>query len=90
MKKISYYYINEKSEKVSARKSHNDYKYALIYKNEYCIKCSSKLELVQQELNYRTKGYGHNMKEKINGRYLYSDQFCNPKDFNIVQLIKEF
>ena len=81
-----YYYKNEKGEMVLARKSKSDkvYKYALIYKEDGVWSCSSKLETLEQQLNYYTKGFGYTMKEKPK---LWSSQFFDPKDFKIVELI---
>ena len=88
-----YYYINESDQKVIVRISENDYKYALIFKdainNQKAIRCSSKLEIVQQEFKYRTKGFGHKFNEKVNGKYLYSSQFMDPNKLQIVELLKE-
>lgn len=90
--KTKYYYVNEKGEKILARTSANEYKYALVYKNandnEGTIKCSSKLEGVKKEFEWRTKGFGHNSNEKVNGKYLWSDQFNDPNSLTIVELIK--
>ena len=93
MKKEKYYYINSKGEKILARTSANEYKYALVYKNAIdnngTIKCSTKLETIQKEFAYLTKGYGHKHGEKVNGKYLWSSQFHNPNDLAIVELIKD-
>jgi hypothetical protein len=92
MKKEKYYYINSKGEKILVRTSANEYKYALVYKdavdNKGTIKCSAKLEAVQKEFEWRTKGFPHNCHEKVNGRYLFSSQFENPDRLAIVELIK--
>lgn len=90
--KIKYYYTNEEGEKILARTSANDYKYALVYKKptEWCegtIKCSAKLETIEQEYRWRTRGYGET-NERIK-RHLYSSQFENPKNLAIVKLEKE-
>ena len=93
MKKEKYYYTNNKGEKILVRTSTNEYKYALVYKNSNdnngTIKCSSKLDSIIKEFAYRTKGYGYNFNEKVDGKYLYSSQFENPDDLQIVELIKE-
>ena len=90
--KNKYYYEKENGEKILVKTSTNEYKYALVYKdatdNKRTIKCSSKLELIQKEFDYRTKGFGHKFDEKINGRYLFSSQFENPNNLAIVELIK--
>ena len=92
MKKEKYYYINNNGERILVRTSANEYKYALVYKNAIdnkgIIKCSAKLEPIQKEFEYRTKGYGYNFNEKVNGRYLFSSQFENPNNLEIVNLIK--
>lgn len=88
-----YYYINSNGQKILVRTSANEYKYALVYKdsvdNKGTIKCSAKLEPIQKEFEYRTKGYGYDFNEKINGKYLFSSQFVNPNRLSIVELIKE-
>lgn len=90
--KIKYYYINNEGVKILVKTSANEYKYALVYKNAIdnkgTIKCSSKLEAIQKEFEYRTKGFGFNFNEKVNGKYLYSNQFENPNNLQIVELIK--
>ena len=79
-----YYFKNEKGEMVLVRKSDNQYRYALIYKDNEVFNCSNKLETIEQKLNYYTKGFGYTMKEKPK---LWSSQFFDPKDFKIVELI---
>ena len=90
--KTKYYYISNNGEKVLVRASVNEYKYALVYKdaidNKGTIKCSSKLEPIQKEFEYRTKGFGYKFNEKVGGKYLYSGQFENPDNLIIVELIK--
>lgn len=90
--KNKYYYEKENGEKILVRISANEYKYALVYKdatdNKGVIKCSSKLELIQKEFEYRTKGFGYKFDEKVNGKYLFSSQFENPNSLAIVELIK--
>lgn len=91
--KNKYYYINEEGEKILVRTSNNEYKYALVIKgykdNKGTLKCSINKTPIEKEFEYRTKGYGHNMEEKVNGKYLYSSQFMNPNTLQIVELIKE-
>ena len=87
--KNKYYFINNEGKKVLARTSNNDYKYALIYMDKSVFKCSSKKETIENAYKYHTKGYGYKFEDKVNGRYLFSNQFYNPKDFKIVELIKE-
>lgn len=90
--KTKYYFINGKGEKILARTSANEYKYALVYKdatdNKGTIKCSSKLETIKKEFEYMTKGFGYRFDEKVNGRYLFSSQFEDPDSLAIVELIK--
>lgn len=90
--KTKYYYINKEGKKILVKTSANEYKYALVYKdaidNKGIIKCSSKLEVIKKEFEYRTKGFGFNFNEKVNGKYLYSSQFENPNNLEIVELIK--
>ena len=86
--KTKFYFINSNGERILARESTNDYQYALVDKNKGVVKCSAKLETIQQEFNYRTKGYGYKFDEKVNGKYLYSGQFENPENLTIVKLIK--
>lgn len=90
--KNKYYYINENGEKILVRESEKEYKYALVYKNAVdnkgIIKCSTKLETIKKEFEYRTKGYGYDFKEKVNGKYLYSSQFEDPNKLAIIELIR--
>ena len=83
------YYVEGTDGKVLVRTSANEYKYALVYKNNIIRGCSIKKEILEDKIKYCTKGYGHNFNEKINGKYLYSSQFDNPNDYKIVELVKE-
>lgn len=87
--KIKYYFTNNKEEKILARTSTNEYKYALIFRDNLVIKCSINKETIEQEFMYMTKGFGHKFDEKVNGKHLYSNQFYNPSDLKIVELEKE-
>lgn len=93
MKKPTYYFINYKGEKTRARNSANEYKYGLVQKwkdgEEHCIKCSIKKEIIEAEFKYMTRGFGHDFKEKVDGKYLWSNQFNNPDDLRIVEVFKD-
>lgn len=84
MKYTYYGIINGKEELIRTSKTHDDYKYALVYADKYIFKCSSKKEYCQRELDYRTAGW---IAMQNGSKREYSSlQMYNPERLKIIEI----